>query len=415
MDETIAKVKRFFPERLHGRLLMVGGMVRDRLLGVMCQDVDLVAAVSPSDLTSLGFQLVQSKSTPNIYFFFHKELGKIEVTRLASLDDLREDLERRDFTINAMAMRFDGELHDPLHGEEDLRKRVLRQCSAASLTDDPIRIFRALRFESEGWRLDEESEQAIRARDWSEELKAIPVERFSQEMLKSLGKDDPARFFRRMVELNVGEIFLPEIFRMPAVPAGPLQHHPEGDLFSHSMQALERMAAKSSETRARFCALFHDLGKLATPEEEYPKHHGHENAGAQAAELFCKRLRLPVQLQRGLQATCRLHGNCNRWLELRDSTKIKVATSAIKARIETFLPLIVASDSGGEMPGWEEVVRIASLTAAQLGIPPELFSDPQFPPEKCQQMILQKRVELLRQSLIFNRDELDEGDGKPKE
>lgn len=396
MVDLIARLKIFFPEPLHSRLFLVGGMVRDILLGVDCQDVDLALAVSPSDLTSLGFRLVESKSTPNIYFLFHREFGKIEITWLPSIDELPGDLQRRDFTINAMAMTLGMELLDPLGGRKDLENRILRTCSATSLSDDPVRIFRAFRFESEGWRLDHDAETFLSSRDWSEEFRQVPVERFSQEMLKALAKDDPGRFFRRMLQFNVGQRYLPELFRMPQVPAGPPQHHPEGDLFTHSMQVLERMALQSRDTTARFCALFHDLGKLATPEEQYPKHHGHDLSGSLAAVAFCKRLRLPVALQRALQATCRLHTTANNWEELRDSTRIKLALNAMKAGIDTFLPLVVAADCGGPMPGWEETLRVASLNAAQLGLDPALFDAAQCPPEKCQQIIMQRRVEVLR-------------------
>ncbi|HJV35936.1 HD domain-containing protein [Geomonas sp.] len=413
MDAVIAKINSFFPRRLHDRLLMVGGMVRDILLGIDCQDVDLVAAVPPSELTSLGFRLVESKSTPNIYFLFHKELGKIEVTQLDSLENLPSDLQRRDFTINAIAMTLDGNILDPLVGRGDLAKRILRTCSADSLRNDPVRIFRALRFECEGWRLDPEASAQVLSGDWSDPLQGVPVERFSQEMLKALTKEEPTRFFRRMLEFQVGESYLPEIFRMPEVPAGPLQYHPEGDLFAHAMQALERMSLQSPDVIARFCALFHDLGKLATPETEYPKHHGHEEAGAAAAAAFCKRLRLPVSLQRALQATCRFHGNGNNWEELRESTKIKVAQGAIKGGIEGILPMVVRADSGGVMAGWQETVRIASMNAAQLGLDPALFSDPSFPPESCQQILMQRRVELLRETLksILPTSPLPKGEG----
>ncbi|HJV66268.1 MAG TPA: HD domain-containing protein [Geomonas sp.] len=399
MSDVIAKIKAFFPAPLHERLLMVGGMVRDILLGIECQDIDLVAIVPPAELTRLGFRLVESRSTPNIYFFFHRELGKLEVTRLDSPDELQADLQRRDFSINALAMTFEGHIIDPLDGRSDLASKALRACSADSLHNDPVRIFRALRFECEGWRLDGEAEAQILSHDWSEDLRAVPVERFSQEMLKALAKDEPARFFRRMLELQVGKNYLPEIFRMPEVPAGPLQYHPEGDLFAHSLQSLERMSLQSADIKARFCALFHDLGKLVTPEDEYPKHHGHENAGADAAGAFCRKLRLPASFQRALQATCRLHGNGNRWQELRESTKIKVALAAMKGGVESILPMVVSSDSGGVMTGWEETLGIASMNAAQLGLDPTVFSGPSCPPGSCQQIIMQRRVELLKEKL----------------
>ncbi|GFO57135.1 multifunctional CCA protein [Geomonas sp. Red276] len=395
MDRVIEKVRRLFPSQLHDRLFMVGGMVRDFMLGIPCQDIDLVAIVPPDDLTSLGFRLVEAKSSPNIYFRFDRELGKVEVTRLSSPGDLAEDLRRRDFTANAMAMKLDGTVEDPLDGRLAVENRVLQLCSPTSLSDDPARIFRAFRFECEGWRLDAEAEAAISSRQWSEALSRLPMERFSQEMLKALSKDAPSRFFRRMLQLNVGGNLLPEIFLMPQVPAGPL-HHPEGDLLEHSMLTLERMTALTPDVKARFCALFHDLGKLATAEELYPKHHGHEEAGADAARQFCTRLRLPSSLQRGLRAACALHGNANRWDELRDSTRIKLALGAIKGGIDAFLPLLVEADFKVGMKGWMETLEVAALNAARLGIDPALWKGPDFPPEKVQQIIMQRRVEVLR-------------------
>ena len=402
MNDIIARLKSLFPEPLHPRLFLVGGMVRDILLGVACQDIDLAAAVPPHDLAALGFRLVESKSTPNIHFWFSKDLGKVEVTWLPSTDALLDDLQRRDFTINAMAMTLDRALCDPLGGRQDLERRVLRTCSATSLSDDPARIFRAFRFECDGWRLDREAESALSSRDWTEELSRLPVERFSQEMLKALAKPDPGRFFRRMVQFGIGRSLLPEIFRMPEVPAGPPEHHPEGDLLTHSLQVLERMSLASSDPTARFCALFHDLGKLSTPRECYPKHHGHDRAGSLAVPPFCARLRLPASLQRALQATNRLHNTANRWQELRDSTKIQLALDALKAGIDATLPLVVAADCGGTMPGWESALRVASLNTAQLGIDPAAFQGDQggqsgqHPSEKLLQVIMQRRVEEFR-------------------
>jgi tRNA nucleotidyltransferase (CCA-adding enzyme) len=301
-----------------------------------------------------------------------------------------------------MAMTLDRVLYDTLGGRQDLEQRTLRTCSATSLDDDPARIFRAFRFECDGWRLDRAAEASLSGRDWSGDLGRVPVERFSQEMLKALAKPDPARFFRRMLQFGVGTSLLPEIFRMPEVPAGPPEHHPEGDLLTHSLQVLERMSLTTSDPTARFCALFHDLGKLATPREFYTSHHGHDRAGSLAVPAFCKGLRLPLALQRALQATNKLHNTANRWVELRDSTKIQLALDALKGGIEHFLPLVVAADNGDPMPGWEHALRVASLNSAQLRIDPALYQNgeqglsPGNPPEKLQQVIMQRRVEEFR-------------------
>ena len=403
MDTIIARLKRLFPEPLQGRVFLVGGMVRDILLGVECQDIDLAAAVSPLELSFLGFRLVESKSTPNIYFWFSKELGKVEVTWLPSTDALLDDLRRRDFTVNAMAMTLDRVLYDPLGGSQDLELRILRSCSATSLSDDPARIFRALRFECAGWRLDPAAEAELASRDWNDDLARLPVERFTQEMLKALAKPDPVRFFRRLLQFGIAKGIIPELFAMPEVPAGPLEHHPEGDLFTHSLQVLERMSQTCSDPTGRFCALFHDLGKLSTPKELYPRHHGHDQAGFVAAQGFCKRLRLPLAWQRALQGTCKLHNTANRWEQLRDSTKIQLALDAMKAGIALLLPLVVAADGGGPMPDWEGALRAAALNSAQLGIDPGAYQDDlqgnrggSIQSEKLQQVILQRRVEEFR-------------------
>ena len=399
MNDPIGKLKSFFPAALHDRIFLVGGMVRDFLNGVECQDIDLAAALAPKEITPLGFRLVESRSTPNIYFRFDRDLGKVEVTLLPSPAALDDDLKRRDFTINAMAMTLDGRLHDPLGGRAALAHGLLHTCSASSLADDPARIFRAFRFECGGWRLDDEGAAAISGRYWSDDLSVLPIERFSQEMLKALAQKDPGRFFARMLEFHLGRGLLPEIFRMPEVPAGPPEHHPEGDLFTHSLQVLERIARETADPKARFCALFHDLGKLSTPKDEYPKHHGHDAFGAEVAGPFCRRLRLPAELQRALTATCRLHTTANRWQELRDATRIKLALNAIKGGIADILPQVVAADGSGPMPGWEKTLKVASLNAAQLGIAPEFFQSAGCTPEKCQQVILQYRVQALRNDL----------------
>jgi len=394
MKDPVSALKALFPRPLHDRLFLVGGMVRDLLMGVECQDVDLAAAVTPQELAPLGFRPVSPISTPGIQFLFHREFGKIELTLIPSPEALADDLARRDFTVNAIAMTLDGMVVDPLDGRRELAGRVLSMCSADSFRRDPGRIFRALRFECDGWRLDRGAEEAITAEKWNDRLALLPVERFSGEMLKALAKPDPCRFFRRMLQLGVGEAFLPELFRMTAVPAGPPEHHPEGDLCTHSLEVLERVALATPDPKARFCGFLHDLGKLATPPELYPKHHGHDHAGAEAAAPLCRRLRLPLQLLRALEATCRLHNSANRWGELRAATKVKLAQQAVKGGIVETLPFVVAADFGAELTDWRRAVEVAGLSALQLGLDQAVLQG--MPAEKCQQLIMQRRVEALK-------------------
>jgi tRNA nucleotidyltransferase (CCA-adding enzyme) len=390
----IDSVRHLFPADRCNRIFLVGGCVRDLLLPRSISDIDLISTLTPDEMAASGFRLVTGKSTAPIWFRHDAVLGSIEVTLIPNMYELDDDLARRDFTINAMAMSVDGEVIDPLNGRTALEQRLLRACSSQTFIADPLRIFRALRFETDGWKLDHDTEQLIREHDWSDSWTAIPVERFSREMLKSLHMGKPERFFQRMLELETGQTYLPEIFCMPHIPAGPLIHHPEGDLFTHSIQVLQRVAGVCCDPLTRFCALFHDIGKLATSPALYPKHHGHDQAGFTMALEFCQRLRLPTPYGVALAWISRLHGTFNLWDQLRDATKLKIAAQAIKAGIVDVLPLVAAADkAGGSRPeAWRAVVEIAGMSATTLGIDPHNLEvvRPEKRPEYIQRVQLEK-------------------------
>ncbi len=398
MTALLPFLKSLFPPSQYDRILVVGGTVRDMLLEKEGSDIDLIAALSPDEFSAAGFRLVETTSGATIYFKHHPEFGKIEVTRIDSIAGLENDLRQRDFTINAMTMNLDGDLFDPLNGKNDVTKRLLRVCGEESFKCDPLRIFRAFRFEADGWRMTPGTETLIRTENWHETLRIMPAERFSNEMFKAMTRITPERFFEKMIEFNVGYEFIPEIFRMPQIPAGPLQHHPEGDLFTHSIQVLQRVASRSEDPLARFCAFFHDLGKLATAPALYPKHHGHDYAGFAMAVDFCNRLRLSTAHRIALAWISSLHGKANLWDTLRDSTKVTIAEQAIKAGIVEILPLVAAADKAGNQPmnGWDETVRIARMNTPELGIDQEKLEA--MPAGNRAAFILQQRVNVLRKN-----------------
>ena len=373
---------------------LVGGTVRDLLLDRPLRDLDLVSWLSEAQLSALGFRPVIPVSSSPIWFLHTPETGTVEVTRLSSPDDLPENLASRDFTVNAMAMGLDGRLVDPLAGAGDLDARVLRPCGCSCFEDDPLRIFRAFRFEADGWHMSSDTQDLIRANVWEDQLGRLPVERFSGELLKALAAPRPERFFELMISFQVGSSFLPELFRMPAVPAGPLQYHPEGDLFTHALQVLERVSLQSNQPLARLCAMFHDLGKLATEPVLYPKHHGHESSGAEMADGFCRRLRLPTGYSRALAAVCRLHGTLNRWSELRDATKVKMACQALQAGVESILPVVSEADkAGGSNPEeWQRALDAARATTEELGVSPDRLSE--VPERSRGDFLFERRVAL---------------------
>ncbi|HEY6838588.1 MAG TPA: HD domain-containing protein, partial [Geobacteraceae bacterium] len=244
---------------------------------------------------------------------------------------------------------------------------------------------------------------------WAHVFNRVPVERFSGEMLKALAAADPCRFFRRMMEFGVGENFLPELFRMPHIPAGPPVYHPEGDLLTHSLEVLARMARLTPDATGRFCAFFHDLGKLATPAHLYPRHFDHDREGGAMAHSLCTRLRLTAGMRKALAWSCRLHLMAARWPELRDTTKIRVAEEALKAGIAAFLPLVVRADRNREdvMAEWELALRVSAMSTAELGIDPQLLAPcaegqegaRSVPPDERPAFIRGRRVEAVRRLL----------------
>lgn len=396
MNDTIDALKLLFPAHLHQRIFLVGGAVRDLLLGRPITDIDLAAALIPQEFAGLGFHPVHGRSTAAIWQRHVAGIGTIEATPLRDADELACDLQRRDFTVNAIAVTLSGDVIDPLGGRQGLEARRLSPCSRSTFADDPARAFRAFRFVSDGWSIDQGCVELLRETGGDAGLASIPVERFSREMLKAFETARPELFFRLMLEYDTGRIYLPEIFRMPSVPAGPPAHHPEGDLFTHSLEVLERATALSGAPLVRFCALFHDIGKLATDPSLYPRHHGHDRAGFVMAGEFCRRLRIPAGYGKALAWISRLHGSLNRWDQLRDSTRMRIAVQALKAGIADTLPLVSASDKAGgvEPPGWREALQIAAMSSSELGI--ELQDLERLPVSGRAGRILQKRVDRFR-------------------
>lgn len=387
---------QLFPDGVGERLFVVGGTVRDAFLHKPQRDVDLVAALTDETLVSCGFSRIVGKTTTPIWFRSHPGLGAIEVTQLPDPLLIEEELKRRDFTINAMAVSLAGRLYDPLQGYTDLLTRNLQVCSADSFSNDPLRLFRALRFEAEGWRPTATTEQLLGAKDWSEHLAAIPAERFSRELLKALAAEQPTRFFERMLHLNIGRHWLPELFAMSGVPAGPPEHHPEGDLCSHSLQVLQRAAQLTPDPLTRFCAMFHDLGKLRTDPAAYPYHHGHDQAGVEPAAELCNRLRLPARYRTALCAVNRLHTTINRWAELRDATRLRLAEQACRSGIAETLALVSRADTSTNTSpcDWNLALNVSQVPAAGLGLDQAQVDALQ--PEQRSCLIVDRRIQLLR-------------------
>ncbi len=359
--------------RLDGlQVYLVGGAVRDRLLGVPSQDRDfVVVGTTAEEMIRRGFRPV-GKDFP---VFLHPEsaeeyaLARTERKTGAGYHGfachatpevtLEEDLKRRDLTINAMAETMAGELIDPFGGAEDLRLGRLRHVSEA-FSEDPVRILRiaryAARFGCWGFRVTHATNALMQQMVVNGEVDALVPERIWKELSRALGETTPARFFEVLRGCGALAVVFPELDRLFGVPQ-PKHHHPEEDTGLHVMLVLEQAARLTDDIRVRFAALLHDLGKGTTPKEEWPKHHAHEARGVELTRALCQRLRVPAEFRDLALLVTQYHGLYHRSDELRPASFVetfeRIDAFRRPERLDQFL-LACEADARGR-PGYENL------------------------------------------------------------
>lgn len=316
---------------------LVGGAVRDKLLGRPVNERDwVVVGETPESMTARGFRPVGRDFPVFLHPKTHEEyaLARTErktapgyrgfVVYAAPEVTLEEDLQRRDFTINAMAEDAGGRLIDPYHGRHDLEARLLRHVSPA-FAEDPVRILRAARFIARyaplGFRLAEETLELMADMVRAGEVDALVAERVWAELAKALGEAVPSAFFRVLADCGALARLFPEIHALFGVPQPP-QHHPEIDTGVHTLLVLDQAARLTPDPVVRFAALTHDLGKAHTPPDRWPSHHGHETLGLPPLEALCSRIKVPNDYKTLAEKVMRYHGHCHRILELRPATVV---------------------------------------------------------------------------------------------
>lgn len=318
------------------RTYLVGGAVRDRLLGVPPGDRDwVVVGQTPESMLAAGFRPV-GRDFP---VFLHPGTG--EEHALARTErksgtghrgfvvhadpsvTLEEDLGRRDFTINAIAQDAEGSLVDPFGGARDIEARILRHVGPA-FVEDPLRVLRAARFMARlvplGFRVAPETMALMRRMAASGELASLVAERVWQELCRALASARPSAFLSTLREAGALAVVLPEVDALYGVPQRA-EFHPEVDTGIHQ-ELVSDMAATLApgDAVAGFAALTHDLGKALTPADALPRHVGHEQAGLRPLRGLCERLKVPAEHRELAVIACREHLNVHRLRELRDAT-----------------------------------------------------------------------------------------------
>ncbi|QSD35897.1 multifunctional CCA addition/repair protein [Pectobacterium brasiliense] len=290
------------------KIYLVGGAVRDSLLGLPVTEKDwVVVGATPENLLEQGYQQVGKDFPVFLHPISRDEyaLARTErksgkgytgfVCHAAPDVTLEQDLLRRDLTINAIARTERGDLIDPYHGRRDLENRVLRHVSDA-FSEDPLRVLRVARFAARfahlGFQIAEETMALMQTMAHEGELTYLTPERVWKETEKALGTSSPDVYFQVLRDCGALAVLFPEIDNLYGVPA-PAKWHPEIDTGIHTMMTVAMAARLSPEIDVRFATLCHDLGKGLTPPELWPRHHGHGPAGVKLVEALCQRLRVP--------------------------------------------------------------------------------------------------------------------------
>lgn len=404
------------------KVFLVGGAVRDRLLGRQPHEHDyVVVGATPDEMTALGYRPV-GKDFP---VFLHPATGEQYAlarterktgpgyygfeTRFSPDVTLEDDLGRRDLTINAMARDEDGTLVDPHGGRADIEARVLRHVSA-SFVEDPLRVLRVARFAARfaplGFTVAPETMELMRSIVASGEMTALVPERVWVETERALGEDRPTVYFEVLRDCGALAVLFPEIAALDGVPQPP-KWHPEIDTGLHTMQALEVAASLSPDTTVRFAVLLHDLGKGLTPREQWPRHLGHEEAGAKLIEVVCARLKVPNEHRDLAVLVARHHAKVHRAAELRPATVLELleATDALR-RAERFDRLLLAcqADARGRGPELRAapypqapLLRRARDAAASVRLDPAFVADSTGP--VIAERVRATRLEAIREAL----------------
>ena len=312
------------------QIYLVGGAVRDTLLGIEVYDRDwVVVGASAEQMLAEGFEQVGKDFPVFLHPKTKEEYALARTERKAGLGyhgfeveasesvTLEEDLLRRDLTINAMAQSADGEVIDPYHGQDDLKGRLLRHVSPA-FAEDPLRVLRVARFAAKlarfNFTVHPETKRLMSDMTASGELAELTPERVWQEVVKVLNTDSPSVFFNVLKSVGALAVLFPELDGLYGVPQSA-QHHPEGDVGTHTMMVLDAAAKLSDDIDIRFAALVHDLGKGSTPKTEWPNHPGHESAGLPILKQLCQRYKVPKKVQQLAEKVTLWHGLIHKSLD----------------------------------------------------------------------------------------------------
>ena len=397
---------------------LVGGAVRDKLLGLPVKDRDwVVIGATPKKMIEEGFEPIGE----NFPVFLHPKtkeeyaLARTErksgkgykgfVFYSSPKVTLEDDLKRRDLTINAIAEDENGELIDPYGGEADLKNGILRHVSPA-FVEDPLRVLRIARFAAcFGFKIADETIKLLHIISKSNELDTLTPERVWSEMEKALAGKYPTRFILALRSCNALKILFPEIDALFGIPQDK-KYHPEIDVGRHTLMALNQSVQLSSDPIVRFSVLVHDLGKATTPKEQLPNHDGHETRGINIIDSFCERYKIPNKYHDLAVCVSEFHIDCHQIQEMQPK-EILERLEKLDAfrRPERFKQFLTAceSDSRGRAGFEEKEFPQAKyfLNALEIsrGVNVDLLANKSLKGKELGEALRKERIKILEEAL----------------
>jgi tRNA nucleotidyltransferase (CCA-adding enzyme) len=321
------------------QVFVVGGAVRDALMGQSVNDRDwVVVGSTPEAMSAQGFVPVGKDFPVFLHPKSREEYALARTERKTARGykgfavqadpevTLEEDLARRDLTVNAMAVpealahalpsAWAGQIVDPYNGQRDLQAKVLRHVTQA-FAEDPVRILRVARFAARfaDFSVADETIALMRQMVEDGEVDHLVPERVWQELARGLMSAQPSRMFEVLRACGALKVLLPELDRLWGVPQRP-EYHPEVDTGVHMMMVMDMCARLNMPLSVRVACLMHDLGKGTTPADLLPRHIGHEGRSVKLLQKVCERLRVPTDYKELAEVVAREHGNIHRSADL---------------------------------------------------------------------------------------------------
>ena len=320
-------------EQNGGRLYLVGGALRDSLLNRPIYDEDYCVVGIDKDkfielfpeakLRGKSFEVFDLYGKEFALARTEKKIGKghksFEIITGKDIT-IEEDLKRRDITINAIAKDvLTNKIIDPFKGIKDIKNRIIRAIGDSFL-EDPLRVYRVARFASE-LEFEVEENTLKYMNNLRDELDTLSKERVFVEFRKALASNKPSLFFCILKQAKVLEIHFKEIYDLIG-SLQPLEYHPEGDSFNHTMIAVDNSVELTNNLLIRYACLVHDLGKGLTPKEEYPHHHDHGLKGVEPVKNLSNRIGVPISWKKAGITSTKEHMRGGRFVQMTDAKKV---------------------------------------------------------------------------------------------